>query len=250
MSTWISDLIRAFALMAVLPLAGCFGTGDPSPFGFRAPSGASDAPQAEMRFYGGAVVVTGPPGYCVDAKSVRRRAAGSFALLTACVHLSDQETRPVMPAVITVSVLPHDPEARQPTAEELGESLSPIRPLHAIDGTGIALVHLPRGGAEGVPGSDPRYWRASLVINGHLVGLAAYGSQGSAVAGPGGRDILIETGARMRKANPDRSADTAADPTDEAKTTARPDAAPPAAEETSPPRGLRSILTGLFRNPA
>ena len=148
----------------------------------------------------------------------------------------------VTPAVITVSVLPFDAKAEQPSAQDMRRSLAPSKALDLIDGDGISLIHLADGGDEGVPGGDARYWRASLLVNGHVVGLAAYGSQGSDVAGRGGRNLLIDMAEHIREASP-----------------LRPLGAPneglaPVAVDGSPAPnaaqgGLKSVLTGLFRNP-
>ncbi|WP_206019296.1 hypothetical protein [Roseovarius spongiae] len=209
-------------VLALLALTACGDTG-------------GDEALASAGFYGGAVVVSGPAGYCVDRRTVRRRAGGGFALLTTCAALSDEAAPPASPAVITVSVLPFDATARQPRASEIAARFAPVKPLAARDGKGIALLHLPQGGDRGVPGGDPRYWRASMVVGGHLVGLAAYGRRGSAVAGPEGGALLRDLAARIRAASP-----PAAPPAAAADDPARTVSAKPRT------RGLRGMFPGLF----
>src|SRR6056297_1527391 len=54
-----------------------------------------------------------------------------------------------------------------------------------------------------LPGGDPRYWRGGMLINGHLVGLAAYGRQGSRVAGADGRRLIRQLAETLREASPE-----------------------------------------------
>ncbi len=267
MSIWISSaralrrgplrgLRPVLMLAAILPLSACLEGAGPGAIGFGASQVNKDAPLSRVGFFRGAVVVEGPQGYCIDSKSVRRRAASSFALLTSCATLTGNASQAVAPAVITVSILPADPGVVQPGAAEMSAGLAPTRALEEIDGDGIALVQLAQGGDAGIPGGDARYWRASMVINGHLIGLAAYGQAGSAVAGHQGKNLLIDMAENMREASPSRqpkalpASTRTPDPATSAGATTtgtvrvdHDSAAPEAADRA----GSQPILSGLFR---
>ncbi|QIE46637.1 hypothetical protein G5B38_14505 [Pseudohalocynthiibacter aestuariivivens] len=255
MSIWTSSR-PALALAAVLPLAACLAAGDQGQIGFRAAGGNKAEPLKRAAFFRGDVVVEGPAGYCVDSKSVRRAASSGFALLTSCAVLADDPSHSVTPAVITVSILPANPDAQQPSAAEISAGLAPVRALAEIDGDGISLVQLAQGGDAGVPGGDPRYWRASMIVNDHFVGLAAYGRVGSSVAGRDGMHLLIDMAEHMREASPSLQKRAPPEPAQssgvpvpgQADATGtvqvKHDAAAP--KKADPP-GLRSIMSGLFR---
>ncbi|MDX1786332.1 MAG: hypothetical protein R3210_09415 [Roseovarius sp.] len=254
----LRGLRMALMLAAVLPLAACLEGASPDAMGFRAAQIDKDAPLSRVAFFRGEVVVAGPKGYCIDSTSVRRRAASSFALLASCRHLASGSSQAPSPAVITVSVLSADPGATQPSAAEISQSLAPARILAEIDGDGISLVHVGQGGDAGIPGGDARYWRASLVINGHLVGLAAYGRAGSAAAGRDGKHLLIDMAEQMRDASPrpSRQPDTPPAVTQSPKpvTTGQADVTgtvrvnhATATPQPANPDGIQAILSGLFR---
>jgi len=109
----------------------------------------------------------------------------------------------VPPAVITVSVLARDAAATAPTASRLAAPWANAGVVQKIDADGISLIQLERGGDTLLPGGDPRHWRGAMLINGHMVGLAAYGGSGSGARA--GRDILIATSRAMLKASPRRA---------------------------------------------
>ncbi|MEQ8902774.1 MAG: hypothetical protein RID11_17510 [Roseovarius sp.] len=201
MSTWISETavarrgmtLRAGLLLVCLPLAACLeGVGE---------AGPDDALRA-VAFYDGNVTVTGPRGYCIDRSSIKRGPAGRFALLASCESLTDQPGIAVEPAVLTVAVLPRAADARQPDTAAMTAALGADAVRETEDGDGIAIVHIAQGGDTVLPGGDPSYWRASMVINGHLVGLAAYGPKDGAIAGTGGRDLLRDLAETLRAASP------------------------------------------------
>ena len=187
--------LPAVLLLVCLPLAACLEA-----VGEAGPGNALHA----VGFYDGEVVVTGPRGYCIDRSSIKRGPGGRFALLASCESLTDQPGISVEPAVMTVAVLPHATRAVQPSSDAMVEALGRGSVRDTEDGDGIALVHIAEGGDTVLPGGDPSYWRASMVINGHLVGLAAYGPKGGAVAGTGGRDLLRDLAEDLRAASPIR----------------------------------------------
>lgn len=184
----------ALAAVLILPLAACGGEGAMG----SSPKG--EAPR-QVALFDGEVVVAGPEGYCVDPDSVQRSRGARFALVAGCANLGRTFANDVTPAVVTVSVLPHDGDAEQPSARRLAGPWQASGVLQEIDGDDIALIQLERGGDGLLPGGDPRHWRGAMVINGHMIGLAAYGGAGSAVTGKAGKDVLTKTAKAMRAAS-------------------------------------------------
>ena len=184
-------------------LAGCVAVaeGPTAEIGFLG-DGRAAAPVREVSLQGGQVIVAGPPGYCIDTRSVRRGRGGHFVLLASCQNLTGQSDLGVEPAVMTVLSLPLDTRAEQPSADDLAASLAPARVLEKIDGDGVSIVHVAGGGAAGIQGGDPRYLLAAMLINGHITGLALYGAKGSPVAGKAGRRLIMDLAEALREASP------------------------------------------------
>ena len=92
MSTWIS---RPFGALALLGLAGCAGVID---VGRSAPQSVSVA--------GDSVLISGPPGYCIDQSATRDAEDGAFVLLGSCASISRDASRPHpdAPGLLTVTV--------------------------------------------------------------------------------------------------------------------------------------------------
>ncbi|WP_255007147.1 hypothetical protein [Roseovarius sp. M141] len=197
---------RAFMLRAalvaalILPLAACLGGEGATGLAAKAGGG-----QRSAAFYGGDVIVTGPPGYCVDPNSVQRRADSGFALMASCGHLSTAPSGYVPAAVITASVLPRDASASIPTAARLAGPWVDAGVAQQIDTDDIALIQVARGGDSLLPSGDPRHWRGAMLIGGHLIGLAVYGDAGADVSGNAGRALLTDTAAAMLAASPVRA---------------------------------------------
>jgi hypothetical protein len=207
MSIWISSAKAAFAIILVLPLAGCLDDGTGT-FGIAEQPGSEAMETKVLRqvsLFGGDVVVAGPAGYCIDAQSLRRNAGGSFVLLASCESLTGKRGEVVVePAVMTVSVLRAQQLADQPTTVDLAELADGGRILAAEDGDGVSLVHLSSGGDTYLPDGDPRHWRGGMLINGHVVGIAVYGPKDEAAAGRYGRQILVALAETLRQLSPVR----------------------------------------------
>lgn len=103
----------ALALMIVVSLSGCLGSG----FG-----AGADVQRDVLRttsLYDGDVVVVGPQGYCIDKKSMRNRKTQGFVMLASCEALSGVRGQEVEPVIMTLTVLPGQAGATQPTAQEV-----------------------------------------------------------------------------------------------------------------------------------
>ena len=184
----------------------------------------------------GSVVVDPPPGYCIDSASVSSRPGAGFALIASCEALTGRfDGLDVDPAVITVSVVPARGDGSQPAAASLSARLDGAVPVTEINGDGLTIVHV--DGGEARPGTaDTRHWRAALIVNGSLVGLALYGAQGSPVAGAGGEALLVTLAERIRDNSPKASAsDVSLRSVDSAATTVPQEAQE---SETGEPAGL------------
>jgi hypothetical protein len=79
MSTWISDRVRPgrIAPAVLFVVAGCDAM----------PLRMDDAPTTNALLAGGEIQLAGPPGYCIDAESLRTGRTGGFALLASCAAL-------------------------------------------------------------------------------------------------------------------------------------------------------------------
>jgi len=191
--------------LAVLPLAGCFGS-DIGTLGFLS-AGKEEAGQAVLRkvaLYDGDVVVRGPGGYCIDRRTLRPDGRAGFVLVASCESLSGLRGQAVEPVLITVSVLPDMEAGSVLTAEEMANDLAPAEVLAAHESDGLTLVQLSSGGDRILPEGDARHWRGSMAMNGHMIGLALYARKGSPMAGADGRGMLIELAQRIRRASPER----------------------------------------------
>lgn len=222
MSTWISNTRgrRALACAALLlALPGCLAS-----------DAAPQAPLTAIALGTGAVRLSAPRGYCIDAVSTRRlEGGGGFALLAPCTQLTGTPGISVSPALMTVSMMPQGRDAPAPDAESLAAAVAPA-PVGAEGQTaGLVYAQVMQGGEAVLPGGDARYWRGARVVGDHLASLALYAPAGSALAGREGRLLLGDLAAGL-------SAMAAATP---AKAVAGTPAAPAA---KTPARGIFARL--------
>jgi len=198
--------IRPALLGLVLPLAGCFGQ-DTGALGFLA-SGNEEMARDVLRkvsLYEGDVVVRGPGGYCIDRRTLRKRADGGFALLASCETLSGLRGQDVEPVVMTVSVMPDTPGATRPGADQIAALMAPAEVLARHETADVAMVQFASGGDGVLPNGDPRHWRGGMRLNGHVIGLALYARKGSALAGKDGRALIADLARTIRRSSPERA---------------------------------------------
>ena len=146
-----------------------------------------NAPQ-RLSVAGGAVVVAGPEGYCVDRPASRSAEASAFVLVASCAALTRQPNapRPLAPALLTASVTGAVPagtdlagqaarmkaffasaEGRAALARDgRAESIEIIQ-MYARDGA--FLIHARDRSAGAAPALGPEYWRAIFEVNGRMV---------------------------------------------------------------------------------
>lgn len=167
---------RVVALAALLALAGCDGL-------------PGDAP-ASMATADGAVVVAGPPGFCVDPVASHADDSGAFVLLGSCASISGAPDgqRPALRAVLTAAVSVgtqggsvagsetelgaffRSPEGRR----ALSRSGNPdtVKVLGITHTEGVLILHARDTSAFPGQAVSPDYWRALFDLNGHIVTLS------------------------------------------------------------------------------
>lgn len=177
MSTWTSKRLAA-AAAALLVLAGCAGLGA--------------SPPKTRAVAGGAVIVAGPRGYCIDPFGSRERGESSFVLLASCAAISGDATipRPLFPALLTATVTPKPPGtgpvAEQGAALERYFATPQGRAAMARDGTpesveivetlsrdGLFIVHARDRTTAADDAMTPDRWRAIFDLNGQIVSASA-----------------------------------------------------------------------------
>lgn len=105
---------------------------------------------------------------------------------------------------MTVQVQRRPLQQEPPDAKMLAEAVAPLRVLSREDGDGISLIQLAEGGDAALPGSDPKHWRGTMMINGHALALSLYAPEGSDAAGREGRGLLIAFAEAILEASPIR----------------------------------------------
>ena len=163
-----------------------------------APLARPQEPVTEATLGRGAVHLSAPRGYCIDAGSLRRLAGGGdFALLAPCTQLTDSHGFAAAPALMTVSVMPQGADAAAPDAARLVAAVAPAPVGAHGQGAETAYAQVMQGGELALPGGDPRHWRGAKAVAGHLTSLALYAPEGSALAGRDGRLLLGDLAAGL-----------------------------------------------------
>ncbi|MET4101279.1 hypothetical protein ABIE58_000696 [Roseovarius sp. MBR-78] len=194
MSTWISERgarrgVTCAALLLALP--ACLAPVTPQ------------APLTEAALGNGAVRLSAPRGYCIDADSQRRLpGGGAFVLLAPCTHLTGTPGVSAAPALMTVSVMPQAAGAPAPDARSLAAAVAPAPVRGEGQEAGLVYAQVMRGGEAVLPGGDPRHWRGARVVAGQLASLALYVPQGSTLTGREGRLLLGDLAAGLSAAAP------------------------------------------------
>ncbi|MDU8910717.1 dihydroxy-acid dehydratase [Aestuariicoccus sp. MJ-SS9] len=206
---------RAVAwLLAGLVLAGCAGTGEEgalaSTQGDAARAGGGGflsrpfrkPPLARADLVGGAVVVAGPEGYCVDPKTVKRQRDSGFAMLASCNILSGGRGGAyVEPVIVTIVVGAPGTGDALPAPEDLAGNADAA--LLRGDRSGdLVMAHLATGGEEVLSEGDPRYWRGVFALGDRLVSLALYAPRGADLAGASGGRMLTRVKGRIVALSP------------------------------------------------
>ncbi len=183
------SLRAGLGLLLVLALAGCLQTGG-------GPGGAPVLQQAALA--AGSVVITPPPGYCIDANSLSDRRGGAFALISSCATLTGEATGVfVEPAIITLSVSTVQGDDTSIDSRAFQTALDRGRVIKAVSRDDLSLLQV-EGGARVPPSADERHWRGLMRVGDQVVGLALYGAAGGPMSGDQGMRLLIELADAIR----------------------------------------------------
>jgi hypothetical protein len=168
----------------------------------------------------GAVIITGPSGYCIDRAATRDGPDGAFVLFGTCAALAGSRAagQPEKPALLTVSVLPGAPDdatlsdsfpaltsffRSEPGRAALSRSGKATDvTVETVLSTGNALLLELRdaSAAQGQPVA-PDYWRAVLALNGRMVTVSALALSDRPLTSGEKRKALESLIARIRAAN-------------------------------------------------
>ncbi|MCP3972539.1 MAG: hypothetical protein GY717_19900 [Rhodobacteraceae bacterium] len=199
-------------LAALLMLAGCLQ----SPIG----GGAAKRKLPEtIRVAGGAIVVGGPAGYCVDRGGSRLGGDTAFVLLGSCASIMRDAgvIAPPNPGLLTASVASGTgtgtESATDAALKQLRDFLVSENGRAALARDGLAgsveiiesrvessavLIHLRDHGANITPGLDKSYWRGLFDLNGRLVTISVLGFAGQPMSTDAGLATLRGFLARIR----------------------------------------------------
>lgn len=221
MSIWTNDRrscsLRAVLKGAALLLAALLALASPA-------SAQSGAP-LRVTVDGRAVVVTGPPGYCVDRSASREGPEGAFVLLGSCAALGGGRAAPKdAPAVLIATIAPgasgeglgpegfaglatfFTSEPGRAALSRAGDAGS-VQVLEALSVGDVLYLRIADQAAAEGQALDPEYWRAILPLRGRMVTLSVLSEAGSPLPPGGARAALDTFVARMQAANPSRPSD-------------------------------------------
>lgn len=202
MSTWTS---RALLLAGAGALAACQGF---VPVTRAAPT--------QIALAGSSVVVTGPPGFCIDPAATRD-GVKAFVLMGSCASIAgDPDARkPAAPGLVTVTVS-SDPDtfvdvatasaalerffrsdAGRATLSRSGRAES-VRVLDSRTRGGTLYFHVRDTSPGGPAGTVPDYWRALTNVGDTLVTVTVVGFENRPIAAEEGRALIEAAVARVR----------------------------------------------------
>lgn len=189
MSTWTSSALRAGLFGAVLAVSACNG------FGPQAGNAVTPA-ERSVAVTGDRVVVTGPPGFCVDPTATRSAGDTAFVLMGNCAAISNSRraAQPDTPAVLTASIsAPSDGGSLRDSipglaaffrTEEgralLSRAQNPdtVEVLDAFHQGDVFFLHASDSSAGPVDGVVEDYWRAYLDLGPRIATLSVLGLEG------------------------------------------------------------------------
>ena len=211
----ISDFrLRAavFAACAGLVLTGCIEGGVLSSMG------GAHGPRAatSMQVAGGALRVTGPDGYCVDAASSRAGEADGFVLLGSCRAISHhpRDPHPDRPMVLTVAASAgsggsdldaleaHLRSTAGRRALSRGGQAGSVTVTRALQQDGVLYLHVRDNSAHPMGAMAQDCWRAFFDLNGVMVSLTVTALASQPVAEEPALALTQQAVMALRAANP------------------------------------------------
>lgn len=206
-------IIASLGLLALTAsLAGCVAEGTGLAKGKPAP--------ARMAVSGGAVVIGGPQGYCVDTGASRDGQDAAFVLLGSCASISGSfgAISPKRPGVLTASVAAGQADAQTfagsfpATARFLSSPAGRAALSRAGKADSVAIKSITSAGevmyihaADKAPAPgqdlDADYWRAILVVKGRVVTLSVLALSDKPLAPEAKKTLLEGFVAKVRALN-------------------------------------------------
>ncbi len=196
------------ATAAVLVLGAC----DPSALG-----GASD--RTTVMVAGRSIAVAAPAGFCVDRASTNTGTSGAFVLVSDCALLggpvAEGDGGPVG-AVLTASISSADgTDGAQSLAGIEGMSATregrailgrsgrgdQVRILATRSRNDVLYLLIEDRGPPPVAGVEPQFWRAFLLVEGHMTVLSVLGFEGAGVGPTEGLALIQGFADRVQAAN-------------------------------------------------
>lgn len=189
MSIWTSKVRRAAAgLGLALALTGCQMTGTTGP---EKQSRFSGPPPSKMAVAGGQLIVSGPPGYCIDRETSRDDAGRSaLVMLSPCRGMGAGIFAPraaheaVMTAAVGARPMVTEPERILPAMQAFaatrqgraalsrsGEAQD-IHIRHMFAEGDVVYMRLTDRGRFAWGTVQPEYWRAVVPAGGRMVSLS------------------------------------------------------------------------------
>ncbi|MCB2115291.1 MAG: hypothetical protein KDE00_03090 [Rhodobacteraceae bacterium] len=207
-------LLRGMIVLAVMAGVSACVPGGIDPTGAPATRAASVA--------GGAVVLAGPQGYCIDRGRIRERESTVFALFGTCAALSGAagSGQPSRPAILTASVAPGAPDGFEASFPQLATFFRSEPGRAALSRSGKAssvvvdrissrgsVLYLHVQDTAGMAGQsvEPDYWRAVFAVRGHMVSLSVMSLESAPVGDAEKRQILAAFVAAVQGANAGRA---------------------------------------------
>lgn len=215
-----AGLIGALSLAALAALSGCGWTGK-TPSLQQIGAKFTDSPPARMGVAEGAVVITGPKGFCID-RDVSQDTMGRQALtvLSACRELGAGlfQPKPTHPAVLTAAVAPPGPQIPIASGEaQLKSYFASDRGLRGLSRNGLAdsvtiqeqfvegdvfFLHLTDRAPFAWGKVQPDYWRALFPAGGRMVTAAVLAVPGQPLGRTEGLALLRDFVTATRLASP------------------------------------------------
>jgi len=207
-TTWQSNprSARLAIALAAAVLTGCVPAN---------PSGQTAA--RSMSVAGGAAVIVGPAGYCIDRAGSRQTADGAFILVGNCAALEGRGgASRTPPAVLTAAFRRGPSPDFAENLPAMAEFFASRRGRAALSRTGnpdtvsvqqafsagdvLYLRATDRAAASGA-GLDPEYWRAILPLGDGIATLTVLGLASQPASSAEKRRLLDAFVARLRAAN-------------------------------------------------
>ena len=181
---------------------------------------STKAAPTKMALAGGAVIISGPPGYCVDTSASQDSANGAFVLLGSCASLSASPSgrKPQNPAILTASVFAGsgDDAAFAASFPAMAKFLSSSAGRAALSRSGQAnsvqiaqitsvkdVMYIRASDRAAAKGEEveTEYWRALMSLNGKIITLSVLGLRDLPMKSDAKRQLLEGFVARVRVAN-------------------------------------------------